>query len=413
MCAAAHPPHEKGRKKPMDIASVDPMITFLIATRNRREVLLRTLDELQEVDWQSGLITETIVVDNASRDGTAAAVASQFPQVQLLAERKNRGACAKNAGLAKARGEFVIFLDDDSYPTAAGVRRMVQHFFAEPDLGAAIFDVTLPDGSHESSAYPSVVIGCGSGFRRSALLKAGGLPADFFMQAEEYDLSLRLLESKWKIRRFDDLQIHHLKTPTARIPTRTTRLDMRNNVMVVTRYFPRHWMLPFAIDWARRYWWMAGTKSRRHQIAAAVGMIQGVLRSLRPGHRRPVGLAAFETFAMPVAIRQRLGDAIRTHRLHSIVLIDLGKNILPFVLAAKAIGVHVRAIADSRLAATHRTYRGIPVVSDEQASLMIFDAAVVANLSPAHAGARADQWRRQGRMVIDLFETAELLSIAA
>jgi GT2 family glycosyltransferase len=397
----------------METACVDPMITFLISTFNRRDVLLRTLAELAEIDRRCGLITETIVVDNASRDGTANAVATSYPRVQLIRSLRNLGACAKNAGLRKARGEFVIFLDDDSYPTVGSVRRMVQHFFAEPALGAAIFDVTLPDGSHESSAYPSVVIGCGSGFRRAALEQVGGLPTDFFMQAEEYDLSLRLLEKKWTIRRFDDLHVLHLKTPAARVPTRTTRLDVRNNLMVVTRYFPRHWVLPFAVDWTRRYWWMASAKGKRHQAAALRGIVEGLARSILPGHRQPVGLAAFESFAMTVAIRRRMQAAVRRHGLRTIVLVDLAKNLLPYVMAAKAAGVQVMAIADSRLTGTNRRYHGIPVISDEQASRMIFDAAIVANISPAHAGARADAWRKHGRLVIDLFETAETLAVAA
>jgi GT2 family glycosyltransferase len=397
----------------MESSCVDPMVTFLISTFNRRDVLLRTLGELREIDRRCGLVTQIIVVDNASRDGTAHAVACAFPQVTLIRQRTNQGACAKNAGLAVARGEFVIFLDDDSYPTVGSVRRMVQHFFADPKLGAAIFDVTLPDGSHESSAYPSVVIGCGTGFRRAALQQVGGLPRDFFMQAEEYDLSLRLLKQHWAIRRFDDLHVRHLKTAAARLPTRTTRLDVRNNLMVVTRYFPKHWVLPFAVDWTRRYWWMASAKGKKHQAAALGGIVQGIARSMIPGHRQPVGLAAFEKFAMVVGIRQRLNRAVRAHRLRSIVLIDLGKNLLPFVMAAQSAGLKIMAIVDNRLSAEDRTYHGIPVICDADALAMIFDAAVIANISPAHAGARAHAWRRNGRLVIDLFETAEALSIAA
>ena len=48
---------------------------------------------------------------------------------------------------------------------------MVEHFEAMPSLGAAVFTVTLPDGSRECSAYPDVFIGCGVGFRRAALRK--------------------------------------------------------------------------------------------------------------------------------------------------------------------------------------------------------------------------------------------------
>ncbi len=397
-----------------DHSSIAPYVTFLISTHNRRDVLLRTLEELREIDRRSGLITETIVVDNASRDGTAIAIEAGFPEVQLIRLNRNEGACAKNHGLGRAAGEFVMFLDDDSFPTVGSVRRMVDLFRDDPDLGAAVFNVTLPDNSRECSAYPSVLIGCGTAIRRTALLEVGGLPTDFFMQAEEYDLSLRLLDRRWAIRRFDDLHVRHLKTASSRVPTRTTRLDVRNNLMLVTRYFPRQWVLPFATDWVRRYAWMSALKGRGHRLAAMTGLLQGIGMSLRPGHRRPIGLAAFEEFAMLVAIRRRLDRAVRRDRIRSILLVDVGKNIYPFWLAARACGLQVVAVADSKLAAPGRRYRGVPVLFDDDATMLHFDAAIIANSSPVHAKARAHAWRaRQTRPVIDLFEESVALSKAA
>ena len=399
----------------MDHPTLAPLVTFLISTHNRREPLLRTLAELAAVDRRAGIVTETIVVDNASTDGTVEAIAAEHPAVQIVRLRRNRGPCGKNAGLPLAGGEVVLFLDDDSHPTAGTVRRMVDLFAADPRLGAAVCAVTLPDGSGESSAYPNVAIGCGTAFRRRALGEVGGLPVDFFMQAEEYDLSLRLLAGGWAVRRFDDLHVRHQKTPTSRVPTRTTRLDARNNLMLATRYFPRRWVVPFAVDWARRYWWIAGRKGRGHRRATAVGLAQGVARSLRPGHRRPIGLAAFEQFARANDIHRRLAVAARDHRARSVVLVDVGKNLLPFHRAAATCGLRVVAIADDQLAAAGRTYRGVPVVTDMAAAALSFDAAVMTNLSPAHAPARTDRWRRlQRRPVIDLFApSATTIRLAA
>jgi glycosyltransferase involved in cell wall biosynthesis len=81
-------------------------------------VLLGTLAALRRCGLPAQTF-ETIVVDNASTDGTANAVSVAFPEGRILAERVNRGACAKNAGLAIARGKYVVFLDDDSYPLPA------------------------------------------------------------------------------------------------------------------------------------------------------------------------------------------------------------------------------------------------------------------------------------------------------
>ncbi len=391
----------------MDHPTLAPLVTFLISTHNRREVLLGTLAELSMIGQRTDVVTETIVVDNASTDGTADAVAATVPDVRVVRLERNLGACAKNAGLPFAGGEFVVFLDDDSYPTADTVWQLIEHFDADDRLGAAAFTVTLPDGSRECSAYPNVAIGCGTAFRRAALEQVGGLPTDFFMQAEEYDVSLRLLAAGWDVRRFDDLHVRHLKTPAARQPTRTSRLDARNNLMLATRYLPRKWVVPFAVDWARRYWWIAGSKGPGHRRATAIGLAQGLGRSLRPGHRHPIGLAAFERFSRGVDIHRRLERAVRSRRARTVVLVDVGKNILAYHRAAQACGLRVAAIADDRLAADGRTYRGIPVVPDAVAVRMAFDAAVIANLSPVHAELRARRWREiQHRPVIDLFETA-------
>jgi GT2 family glycosyltransferase len=140
---------------------------------------------------------------------------------------------------------------------------MIAHFERDARLGAATFTVTLPTGQRECSAYPNVFIGCGTGFRRAALDEVGGLPSDFFMQAEEYDLSLRLMAAGWAVRSFDDLHVTHLKTPAARYPQRVAMLDVRNNLVLAARHFPLRWAIAYGFDWTQRYRWIAKVNGRR------------------------------------------------------------------------------------------------------------------------------------------------------
>jgi hypothetical protein len=191
-------------------------------------------------------------------------------------------------------------------------------------------------------------------------------------------------------------------------------LDVRNNLLVVTRYFPRRWVRAFALDWMRRYWWIAGSKGWRHRLAFWRGLIEGIAMSMRPGHRRAVSEEVFERLAMVEEIQRRMSRVVRERGLSSILLVDVGKNVLAFWLAARACGVRVVATADERLAANGRRYRGVPVVTDAAARLLCFDAAVIANVSPVHAAVRADVWRRGSqRVVIDLFETSDGVRAAA
>src|SRR5438067_12150273 len=103
------------------------IVSFIISTYNRREVLLNTLARIDGCGLARGDF-ETIVVDNASRDGTAAAVASRFPQVRLIQLRSNQGSCAKNHAITKARGEYIVFLDDDSFSSGDSIARLVRAF---------------------------------------------------------------------------------------------------------------------------------------------------------------------------------------------------------------------------------------------------------------------------------------------
>lgn len=373
---------------PLSLTSA-PIVSFLISTYNRKAVLLDMLNRIGACGLDAQEF-EIIVVDNASPDGTADAVAAAFPHVHLIRLDRNVGPTAKNLALAQAHGRYVVFLDDDSYPQPGSIRRMIEHFDADSKLGAAIFTVTLPDGSQECSAYPSVFIGCGTGFRRCAVEASGGLPADFYMQAEEYVLSLRLLDAGWDIRRFDDLHVMHLKTPGARRPGRVTRLDVRNNLVLALRFLPPQWALPFAVDWTARYRLIARTKG--HRLHFALGLIQGICRGLKLWRRRAVDDWTFETFAKMEETERRLAEAKEQHGLQRVVFVDYGKNMLAYWRAATKLGLTVVAIADRNLAGPARFYRGIPILTDEQARRLNYDAAIIANLSPVHARARLADW---------------------
>ncbi len=95
-------------------------VSIVICTYNHRESLRLTLDAVGRARVPVGLRCELIVIDNASKDGTAELVKNyrlenQIPIVYLFEPRQ--GQCfARNAGLAAARGRFILFTDDDVRP---------------------------------------------------------------------------------------------------------------------------------------------------------------------------------------------------------------------------------------------------------------------------------------------------------
>ncbi len=97
----------------------EPIVSIIICTCNRAAHLRQTLAALAGLCVPEALPTELIVVDNASTDDTAQVVQQcRLPNmpVRYIQEPK-RGQCfARNTGIATAKGEIILFTDDDVRP---------------------------------------------------------------------------------------------------------------------------------------------------------------------------------------------------------------------------------------------------------------------------------------------------------
>ncbi|MBI5866615.1 MAG: glycosyltransferase [Planctomycetes bacterium] len=370
-----------------------PLVSIILATHNRRDVVLHTLARLESCGLDPSQ-REIFVVDNASSDGTADAAAG-MPGVHVIRNRRNFGSCAKALAIDRSRAPLTVFLDDDSTPRPGCLERMVRHFKERPELGAAAFTVHLPDGSQECSALPHVFVGCGVGFRTSALRQVGGLDATYFMQAEEYDLSFRLLRAGWRVEVFADLQVDHLKTPCARRSERTTFYDTRNNLRVIAAHLRGDAATIYREDWLLRYRWLAESAGQCDAYRRGVwsGRVHGWRDRLRSGG----GLSseAFESVFCWRLIAGRM-KALAATGVRRIILADWGKNAYAFVRGASLAGLLVKAIADNRFAAQGRAYRGIPILKTEEVFRRPYDAVVVANTSYVHAGIAAAELAGRG-----------------
>src|SRR5687768_3951701 len=90
-----------------------PTLSVVTVSYECREHLLRCLDSLREAGRH--LATEVVVVDNASTDGTVAAVRRCHPEVEVLASTRNRGfAWASNRGIERSTGRFILLLNPDT-----------------------------------------------------------------------------------------------------------------------------------------------------------------------------------------------------------------------------------------------------------------------------------------------------------
>jgi peptidoglycan/xylan/chitin deacetylase (PgdA/CDA1 family)/glycosyltransferase involved in cell wall biosynthesis len=95
-----------------------PRFSVIVPTRGRRELVLRLVQRLRDQELTN---FDVVVVVGGADDGTAVALrALELPFQLTVLEQEHRGAAgARNAGAAAARGEILLFLDDDMAPDAA------------------------------------------------------------------------------------------------------------------------------------------------------------------------------------------------------------------------------------------------------------------------------------------------------
>lgn len=89
------------------------MISVVIPTYNRKELLIRAVTSVLDQTWKD---LEVVVVDDASTDGTEAFLRAHVtdPRVRYLRQERQQGACAaRNRGVEQARGEWIAFQDSD------------------------------------------------------------------------------------------------------------------------------------------------------------------------------------------------------------------------------------------------------------------------------------------------------------
>jgi GT2 family glycosyltransferase len=105
------------------------------------------------LDTCSGVTHEVIVVDNASTDGTAALVASRFPEVRVVRSTRRQGFAANcNMGASMAVGRQLLLLNPDARVGPGAVEALVAFVDTHPEVAVVGPRLVYPDGSAQASA---------------------------------------------------------------------------------------------------------------------------------------------------------------------------------------------------------------------------------------------------------------------
>jgi N-acetylglucosaminyl-diphospho-decaprenol L-rhamnosyltransferase len=132
--------------------------TVIVVTWNAAEVLDRCLDSVRRQEVSGGI--ETIVVDNASTDGTAGVLARHSDHVTAIRNEENRGfSGGNNQGAQAARGDVLHFLNSDTELLQQDALERLMLELARPGVGLVGPRLENPDGTLQSScrAHPGVL----------------------------------------------------------------------------------------------------------------------------------------------------------------------------------------------------------------------------------------------------------------
>jgi len=358
-------------------------LSYIIVTHNRRESLLRTLGILHGNTPLSAEKWEAWVVDNGSTDGTLDAVRRQFPGVRIIARPTNEGVWSRSYAFAPARGEYVILLDDDSYPVGNAVPRSIEYLDSNPDCAAVVGLVVLPDGSFEACAFPTVMLSGAVCIRRSVLLNVGGFRPEFFRKAGEYDLSFRIWNAGHRIARFEDIVYRHDKVATGRSAGFAHRMDLRNNLILIERYLPAHLRGEYRRDWIQRYCALAAYAG--HASSTTLARLEGLSWRIREAMsgRQTLLQATVETIFELESQEATIAAWASCHGVRNVVIADFSKNMFATYAGCLRAGLRVKAVADLQPAFANLNYRGVPVLSDTAALSLSPDGIVISNVNPA------------------------------
>lgn len=210
-------------------------VSIIIVNWNTRDLLANCLNSIAATAGDLDL--ETIVVDNASSDGSPAMMLRQFPHVRLLANQENVGfARANNQAAAASLGRYLLLLNSDAQLWPNALQALLDVAEANPRVGIVGAQLRNADGSFQASHtpfpnlwqeflilsgigrrlfgrwYPSrgpdddrgarpvdYVEGACLLVRREAFDVTGGLDENYFMYAEEVDWCYTLRQKGWQV----------------------------------------------------------------------------------------------------------------------------------------------------------------------------------------------------------------------
>ena len=283
-------------------------VAAVVLSYNGQADTLACLSSLERVRG----LARTVVVDNASTDGSVAAVREHFPGVELIPSERNLGfAAGNNLGIERAlerAADWILILNNDTVVAPDALERLLAAaaahpragilapviFFAEPDdlvwFGGARFDPGRGRSGrmeHHRSRLPANgevraidrATGAAMLISRPAIEAAGAFDPDYFFLYEDVDLSLRVRAAGFDVLLVPSARVWHRVSASQgglRLTPTISYYGVRNNLLACQRHAPLRGPAAWRRELACLATHIAGLRrARRRRTACLLALIAG------------------------------------------------------------------------------------------------------------------------------------------
>ncbi|MGH2351381.1 MAG: glycosyltransferase family 2 protein [Chloroflexota bacterium] len=294
-----------------------PFVSVLILNWNGKRLLPACLAALAGTEYPAGR-WETVVVDNASTDGSLEEAARRFPWIKVWRNPANWGFARGYAqAMAAAPGPYVVLLNSDTRVRPGWLAALVRAAEGDPRVAAATAKCIFPADSPNAGCIQNaggIILRDGSGrdrgavvqdfqvsyeadrgqydrpeevfffsgaaalLRTEALRDAGGLDTRFFMYYEDLDLSWRFRLRGWKIVYVPDAVVEHEHAASSNewSPLFTFNVE-RNRPLMLLKLAPLglavremgRYVAELGVNCGRVAWWATTRRQRGPHAARA------------------------------------------------------------------------------------------------------------------------------------------------
>lgn len=224
------------------------MVSVIFLNYNRCEDLYRSLSRIIK---QTDVAYEVLVIDQNSSDASCTMVKSNFPEVTLFELKENLGvAGGRNFGAKVAKGEYLVFIDDDAefvYNNSLFLVSLV--FDNNPSINVIAFNINghpeIPEKyrlfSFKSDKFTNFYIGCGHAIKKNIFHELGGYSENLFFWGEEIEFAIKTYSLPHnKILYKGNIIIYHRVTPVQRLKWKDGRFyfKVRNRLILMRTLLP-------------------------------------------------------------------------------------------------------------------------------------------------------------------------------